>query len=1216
MRKTLKELSMGRKVRLTNWLCALPLAFGTLVQAQETASNETEGDVFELSPFEINETQESGYMATTTLAGTRIRTDLSDVGSAISVYTAEFLQDIGAYDNETLMAYTVNADVGGPQGTFVNATEDGVENENFGAGFANVRIRGLTTADNTRDYFKVDTPNDGYNSSRTEVIRGANSILFGLGSPAGIVNSSSSRAQQRNFGQLQMRFDEFSSLRTSLDYNRVLIEDELAVRVALLRNDQKYQQKPAFKLDKRIWGTLAWEPKFARTKSSRLKLEIAAEQGKVESNSRRGSPPRDLLTFWLRPIEEGGFGGQTVDNRRTADDNWTNIGFDPDGESNPLVSTAWGNGTVVLVYDQTAQPVDIFEKEANSVWGWRQRNPWHWNVPNIRNSSQNSIPQAYNLPVFFNGYREFARLNEWEFADKYQNKVITDTNIYPIYTQLIDGDSKREMREWYNARADLVHSFFNNKISYNLQFFRQEMEFDRYAALGGSSDIRIDAAQFLPDGRPNPNAGRALLRESPFTGSRAQTSDRKAWRATLYLEHDFSEKNDNMLARILGKHFLTGTMSNQTVEQTRFDYMSNGVGPDWWGGYDENGDPIPGRLVISNLNAYDQFQTRSRTLNYFYISDSLVGKTLGQDLGLSNVGPATPPITGLYNYRYFDADARKTAMHPDPALRTLEPSAPDPEFGFAGLNPNNYVGWTEGQLTLYGAQTDTASRDYLTRIREFQKDETDSRAFVWQGKFLDGAVIGTYGRRTDDYSNWKYTWDEGRERPTDFDPSQAAFEFAPVEKDGPTTNWSVVLHSHRLLKKLPFELSLLYSEGENVNPDPARTSVFRGPVLSAAGSTVDKSLVLATRDNKWILRVTQYETSVKNASSTSTLQSQKFRLEQFFRFQMDDVHTILVDKNVGWGSINPTLIAKEADGTIDADEQEDLDAQRINVPNNIAAAEAWIDFESEFAARFPVAVEAWLTEGSSFAPSTNSSGNNWSYPENAVLLEDTISKGYEVEIVANPTKNWRISANISKTEAIRDNLPGAEFGAIMDFINESLFPVGATGPTAGDVPGGVRTSTGEPTFFNSINTWAPFYDAYRIALQNNGKSVNELSKWRYNIITNYTFRDGPLKGFSVGGSYRYEGPKTIGYGYTYDANNVAIVDLDTQFKSEAISTFGFWLRYSRKLTDSIDWTIQANIYNAFESDRVVPTSTQPDGSMARGMIREGRSWAITNTFKF
>jgi hypothetical protein len=59
------------------------------------------------------------------------------------------------------------------------------------------------------------------------------------------------------------------------------------------------------------------------------------------------------------------------------------------------------------------------------------------------------------------------------------------------------------------------------------------------------------------------------------------------------------------------------------------------------------------------------------------------------------------------------------------------------------------------------------------------------------------------------------------------------------------------------------------------------------------------------------------------------------------------------------------------------------------------------------------------------------------------------------------------------------------------------------------------------------------------------------------------------------------------------------------------------MRYKRKLSNRVSWSIQANITNILQSgDEVSLTGTQPDGTIRSGMIREGRSWALTNTFDF
>ena len=40
-----------------------------------------------LSPFQVDATADKGYLATQTLSGTRLKTDLKDIGSALTVFT-------------------------------------------------------------------------------------------------------------------------------------------------------------------------------------------------------------------------------------------------------------------------------------------------------------------------------------------------------------------------------------------------------------------------------------------------------------------------------------------------------------------------------------------------------------------------------------------------------------------------------------------------------------------------------------------------------------------------------------------------------------------------------------------------------------------------------------------------------------------------------------------------------------------------------------------------------------------------------------------------------------------------------------------------------------------------------------------------------------------------------------------------------------------------
>src|SRR4051812_6533484 len=59
----------------------------------------------ELSPFVVSTQADTGYAATNTLDGSRLNTALRDTPGAISVFTKDFLDDIGATNMEEILRY-------------------------------------------------------------------------------------------------------------------------------------------------------------------------------------------------------------------------------------------------------------------------------------------------------------------------------------------------------------------------------------------------------------------------------------------------------------------------------------------------------------------------------------------------------------------------------------------------------------------------------------------------------------------------------------------------------------------------------------------------------------------------------------------------------------------------------------------------------------------------------------------------------------------------------------------------------------------------------------------------------------------------------------------------------------------------------------------------------------------------------------------------------
>jgi len=146
--------NLSHPFRLLLSVVVLPIVFTGMAHAQD----DSEEDVFTLSPFTVDASENTGYRATSTLAGTRLKTEIKDIASAISVYTEEFLEDTAATNAEELLVYSAGTEVPGLSGNFANVVPQGgaatIEDDNSRRRPQdNTRVRGLAAADLSRVYF-------------------------------------------------------------------------------------------------------------------------------------------------------------------------------------------------------------------------------------------------------------------------------------------------------------------------------------------------------------------------------------------------------------------------------------------------------------------------------------------------------------------------------------------------------------------------------------------------------------------------------------------------------------------------------------------------------------------------------------------------------------------------------------------------------------------------------------------------------------------------------------------------------------------------------------------------------------------------------------------------------------------------------------------------------------------------------------------------------
>ena len=109
-------------------------------------------------------------------------------------------------------------------------------------------------------------------------------------------------AEFSNSGDLDLRFGSWGTTRESLDYNFQIVPDQVAFRLDLLHDDEKYEQQPAYSKDQRISGALRVEPAFLNKNGNqdRLQGELRMWPGRFRQSSRASSDGPHHSVFHTR----------------------------------------------------------------------------------------------------------------------------------------------------------------------------------------------------------------------------------------------------------------------------------------------------------------------------------------------------------------------------------------------------------------------------------------------------------------------------------------------------------------------------------------------------------------------------------------------------------------------------------------------------------------------------------------------------------------------------------------------------------------------------------------------------------------------------------------------------------------------------------------------------------------------------------------------------
>ncbi len=1102
-----------------------------------------------LTPFVVAESEDRGYAATSTLAGTRLRTDLRDVGAAISVVTQQFLLDTASTSARDLLVYTASTEVGGFEGNF-----SGVDTGNrFSSAEATLqspqnstRVRGLAGADLTRDFFLTNIPLDSYNTERVDISRGANAILFGLGSPAGIINNQLKSANlHKNSFLFQNTFGRFESHREVLDVNQAIVQGRLGVRVIGLNKAEKYQQRPAHEDDRRIFIAAKWEPRLVR--DGLTQFQVSYEGGGTRSNRPRPTPPQDGLSVWYHVLNK--------------------VAIDP---TNPTAVTSNPHlfahlGAPGRWFGQVGA---VFTDPHSAVQGGAGVPPFmisRGGTPFTSWYAVGAFGAQGNNPNFFLN-QQFAPPGQ-AFTGLWRYQEIRDPSIFNFRDTLLDGPNKREQSDFRALNAVFRQTFLRDLVGFELAYDRQTHNRENFGVFGFDAyTLFVDINSKLVDGAPNPNFGRPYV-ASDSIGNNFVESTREARRATAYATLDL--RRHDGLWRHLGRHVFTGTYTDQ--RNANFSRSINGYSY----GLEMN--------VYANNPAATTYPSYA-AIHYLGPSIANLNSPAGANLsGITALHVPQPSGTALL----FDARVNQMVRVP---VTTLSANERDISKLYSGASKN--------------------------------RNTTKSQSAIWQGYLLSDKLVGLVGWRKDEFD----LRDAGPARlasvtgQTDpFNPAWTLPAKPTIYAEDETISWSGVLHAPDFVKRwLPrgTDLSLSYNRAQNFRPSSTIADVYGRPFAPPSGRTKDLGVTISALDRKFTLRVNRYRTTQANDSATfyNTFWPGNDVVRAMNGLRGSNTSEVVINRWFGFTPSDPRYLPLRASLTNPA---------QANVLNpgltaaETAARNLW--FTQRTREEWLRPVDPLLAQTWGFTQAPN--GGNWSAtrPPNVGNVADTVSEGWEFEGTFNPTPNWRLTFNAARQEARRANV-GADF---TEFINRNL-PLWKDGN--GQLATNIRQMEGleDIIYFNSFGTSQlgnlaiiNMYVPYLNALAANGAPVQELRRWRFNAVTNYDFRSGRLKGWSVGGAARWQDRVAIGFPAKQNAAGAWVYDVTRPYYGSDQISYDAWLRYGRRLlNDKVRWSVQFNVRDLFGSDDLVAVTAQPNGTVASARIPQPNKWTITNSFEF
>ncbi len=510
-------------VALLAFAIALSMQAQTTPPPKPAPAPEKPDEPITLSPFEVTASDDQGYYGANTMSGTRLNAKLEDLAASITVVTKEQMQDLAMLDINDIFNYEAGTEgTGNFTDVSFNSNGEPTDNTQINPQDAN-RIRGVGSANTSFGNFQTSgrVPIDPIDVDAVEINRGPNSSIFGVGNPAGTVNSVPATANlSQDRSQVAVRADSRGGYRSTVDLNRVLKQGVLAVRGSAVIQHDGFNLKPSGTDSTKLKGMVKYRP-FKNTT-----LSASYSDFRSHGNRPNAGMPRDSITGWRNA-------GQPTWDPVTRRGHLDGVEF-----TNPAPYF----GTVGATHSQV-----YIDRTGIVYWGLARGTS---TTPASISASFGEMRGALSDPTGFLASQPL-------FQDF---PVVTDKSIYD-WSEINLAAANRFNENAQIATATLDQWVFDTErqsLAVQLGWFRESAERFTRNTVGQSAGsanstatLQVDVNERLLDGSPNPFFMR------PFIGITSNSFhnrplDRDTYRAQLAYTLDL--RREKGLLRWLGKH--------------------------------------------------------------------------------------------------------------------------------------------------------------------------------------------------------------------------------------------------------------------------------------------------------------------------------------------------------------------------------------------------------------------------------------------------------------------------------------------------------------------------------------------------------------------------------------------------------------------------------------------------------------------------------------